>query len=55
MPFPERKEKHEIKVDGNLNSSNCVVESRFALKVTDFELHSLRDKGGKNGVQNPLL
>ncbi|KAK2704872.1 hypothetical protein QYM36_017049, partial [Artemia franciscana] len=32
----------EIKSHGNLKSSNCVVDSRFVLKVTDFGLHKLR-------------
>lgn len=32
----------EIRSHGNLKSSNCVVDSRFVLKVTDFGLHSLR-------------
>lgn len=27
---------------GQLKSSNCVVDSRFVLKVADFGLHSLR-------------
>lgn len=27
---------------GNLKSSNCVVDSRFVLKITDLGLHSLR-------------
>uniref|UniRef100_A0A182SJS0 guanylate cyclase n=1 Tax=Anopheles maculatus TaxID=74869 RepID=A0A182SJS0_9DIPT len=27
---------------GSLKSSNCVVDSRFVLKVTDFGLHQLR-------------
>ena len=33
----------EIRSHGNLKSSNCVVDSRFVLKVTDYGLHSLRD------------
>ena len=33
----------ELKVHGNLKSSNCVVDSRFVLKVTDFGLITLRD------------
>ena len=32
----------EMHIHGNLKSSNCVVDSRFVLKVTDFGLHSLR-------------
>ena len=35
----------EIRIHGNLKSSNCVVDSRFVLKITDFGLHSLRDRG----------
>ncbi|XP_064645636.1 atrial natriuretic peptide receptor 1-like isoform X3 [Lineus longissimus] len=33
----------EIRSHGNLKTSNCVVDSRFVLKITDFGLHSLRD------------
>ncbi|KNC29816.1 hypothetical protein FF38_01511 [Lucilia cuprina] len=32
----------DIKSHGNLKSSNCVVDSRFVLKICDFGLHTLR-------------
>ncbi|XP_042913598.1 atrial natriuretic peptide receptor 1 [Parasteatoda tepidariorum] len=32
----------EIRSHGNLKSTNCVVDSRFVLKITDFGLHGLR-------------
>ena len=32
-----------IGTHGNLKSSNCVVDSRFVLKITDFGLHSFRE------------
>ncbi|XP_011301301.1 atrial natriuretic peptide receptor 1 isoform X6 [Fopius arisanus] len=32
----------ELKSHGSLKSSNCVVDSRFVLKITDFGLHALR-------------
>lgn len=38
----------EIRSHGNLKSSNCVVDSRFVLKVTDFGLHSLRTSGDES-------
>lgn len=41
----------EIKYHGNLNSSNCVVDSRFTLKVTDFGLPMFRAKLFKNEEQ----
>jgi atrial natriuretic peptide receptor A len=31
----------DIRSHGKLKSSNCVVDSRFVLKVTDFGLHKL--------------
>ena len=34
----------EVKSHGHLKSSNCVVDSRFVVKVTDFGLHYFRDK-----------
>lgn len=43
----------EIRTHGRLKSSNCVVDSRFVLKVTDFGLHRLHaledDKPDENG------
>ena len=32
----------DIRVHGNLKSCNCVVDSRFVLKITDFGLQQLR-------------
>lgn len=32
----------DIKVHGRLKTSNCVVDSRFVLKVTDFGLNTFR-------------
>ncbi|CAG9793364.1 unnamed protein product [Diatraea saccharalis] len=32
----------DIKSHGALKSTNCVVDSRFVLKITDFGLHALR-------------
>lgn len=32
----------DIKSHGSLKSSNCVVDSRFVLKIADFGLHFLR-------------
>jgi serine/threonine protein kinase len=34
----------DIKSHGKLKSSNCVVDSRFVLKITDFGLHNLRGR-----------
>jgi atrial natriuretic peptide receptor A len=33
----------EIRYHGNLTSSNCVVDSRFTLKITDFGLPMLHN------------
>ncbi|XP_070537440.1 atrial natriuretic peptide receptor 1-like [Ptychodera flava] len=40
-----------IKYHGNLKSSNCVVDSRFVLKVTDFGVMDWRDKVDVDGAQ----
>lgn len=39
----------ELKTHGNLKSSNCTVDSRFALKITDFGMHFLRAYLPENG------
>lgn len=33
----------EIKSHGSLTSSNCVVDSRLTVKITDFGLHFLKN------------
>lgn len=32
----------DIRSHGNLKSTNCVVDGRFVLKITDFGLHAMR-------------
>lgn len=34
---------------GNLKSSNCVVDGRFVLKITDYGLESFRDPEPEQG------
>ncbi|ESN90567.1 hypothetical protein HELRODRAFT_96557 [Helobdella robusta] len=42
----------DIKYHGNLKSSNCVVDSRFVLKVTDFGLLELRSRRSSHDVDS---
>ena len=34
----------DIKSHGHLKSSNCVVDSRFVVKITDFGLHYFKER-----------
>ena len=42
----------DIRSHGNLKSSNCVVDSRFVLKITDFGLHALRRASREDDLEN---
>lgn len=39
-----------VRYHGNLKSTNCVVDSRFVLKITDFGLKSLRTTAQKTSL-----
>lgn len=41
-----------IQSHGQLKSSNCVVDSRFVLKITDFGLHELRKNPPTDEIEN---
>jgi len=36
----------DIKSHGNLKSSNCVIDSRWVLKISDFGLNTFRSRQG---------
>ena len=38
----------DIKSHGRLKSSNCVVDNRFVLKITDFGIHELRSNSNQH-------
>lgn len=42
----------DIRSHGNLKSSNCVVDSRFVLKITDFGLHKMRKAHTEDDLEN---
>ncbi|XP_023347812.1 atrial natriuretic peptide receptor 1 isoform X2 [Eurytemora carolleeae] len=42
----------DLRIHGNLKSSNCVVDSRFAVKLTDFGLLSLRREENSDGTED---
>jgi len=45
----------DIKSHGNLKSSNCVVDSRFVLKLTDFGLHTLRARNDLQAAEDAYV
>ena len=38
----------ELGVHGRMRSSNCVVDTRFVVKLTDFGLHAFRDSSSED-------
>ena len=45
----------EIRSHGNLKSSNCLIDSHWILKITDYGLPAFRSKAMKNNnfAENP--
>ena len=41
----------DLKSHGNLKSSNCVIDSRWVLKITDFGLHIFKSKQDTSHIE----
>eukprot|EP00794_Sanderia_malayensis_P009042 gene9042-10009_t len=44
----------DIRSHGNLKSSNCVIDSRWVLKITDFGLHRFKGKPDHRNIHSLL-
>ena len=41
----------DIKSHGNLKSSNCIIDSRWVLKITDFGMQEFKSKQDDSNVE----
>ena len=41
----------DIKSHGNLKSSNCIIDSRWVLKITDFGLQEFKSKQDDSNIE----
>ena len=45
----------EIRSHGNLKSSNCLIDSQWVLKITDYGLPTFRSKARRNSNSDNML
>lgn len=41
----------DIKSHGNLKPSNCIIDSRWVLKITDFGLHEFKSRQDNSNIE----
>jgi len=41
----------DIKSHGNLKSSNCIIDSRWVLKITDFGLQEFKSRQDDSNIE----